>query len=60
MVYDKVKELADKNGMSISKLEKAAGLSNAAVSKWKTANPTAEKLKAVADVLGVKVDVLLE
>lgn len=60
MVYDKVKDLAGKKGMSISKLEKASGLSNGAISKWKFVTPTADNLKAVAKILGVKVDILLE
>lgn len=60
MNYEKVKNLANKKGMSISELERRAGLSNGSISKWKVSNPTAHSLKAVANVLKVKVDKLLE
>ena len=60
MLFDNVKAIAEKKGMSIGKLEKSAGLSNGAIFKWKTASPTVDNLKAVAKVLDVKVDKLLE
>lgn len=60
MLFDNVKSIAEKKGMSIGKLEKAAGLSNGAIFKWKTVSPTVDNLKSVAKVLDVKVDKLLE
>ena len=60
MIYNNILELTQKKGMSISKLEKHAGLAKGTVSKWKTASPTVENLQAVAKVLKVKVDKLLE
>lgn len=60
MLYENVLRLATDRGMSISELEKKAGLSNASISKWKKSSPTADNLKAVAKVLKVKVDKLLE
>ena len=60
MNYEKVKNLAKKKGMSISELERQAGLSTGCISKWKVSNPTVHSLKAVANVLKVKVDKLLE
>lgn len=59
MIYDKIKEICKEKGISISSVEKQAGLSNGAVSKWNESSPTAENLKSVADVLKVKVDKLL-
>lgn len=60
LVHDNVKEIATKRGLSIGKLEKMAGLSKGAISKWKTSSPTVDNLQAVAKVLKVKVDKLLE
>jgi transcriptional regulator with XRE-family HTH domain len=60
LIYEKVLSLAADRGMSISELEKKAGLSKASISKWKKSSPTAGNLKAVAKVLHVKVDKLLE
>ena len=60
MIFDNVKELANKKGMSIGELERASGLSNGAIFKWKVSIPKIDSVKAVADVLNVKVDKLLE
>ena len=41
MVYEKIKKLAIAKGVSIYRVERDAGLSNGAISKWgKTANQT--------------------
>lgn len=60
MIYDKIKELCAKKGMSICALEKAAGLGNGTIGGWRDGSPTVDKLQAVAKVLGVKVSKLLE
>ena len=60
MLFDNVKALADKRGMSIVELERTAGLSNGAIFKWKVSIPKIDSVKSVADVLKVKVDKLLE
>ena len=60
LVYKNVLKLATQRGMSISELERKAGLSKATIPKWKTSSPTVDNLKAVATVLKVKVDKLLE
>ena len=60
MVYEKISEIAKKKNISISELERRAGLSKATISKWKTSSPKADNLKSVATVLNVKVDELLE
>lgn len=59
MIYDTIKKLCEKKGVSVSSVEKKAGLSNGAISKWNNSSPTVEKLNAVAKVLNVKVDSLL-
>ena len=48
-----------KRGLSVTSVEKEAGLSNGAISKWNDSSPTVDKLNAVAKVLNVKVDCLL-
>lgn len=60
MIYENVKKIADEKGISISALEKKAGLGNGVISGWKTSSPTVANLKSVADVLHVNVDKLLE
>lgn len=59
MVYDNIKELCKKRGVSVSSVEKEAGLSNGAISKWNNVSPTVDNLQSVAKVLKVKVDKLL-
>ena len=59
MIYDTIKALCKKRGLSATSVEKEAGLSNGAISKWNDSSPTVDKLNAVAKVLNVKVDCLL-
>ena len=59
MIYDTIKALCKKKGLSVTSVEKEAGLSNGAISKWNDSSPTVDKLNAVAKVLNVKVDCLL-
>lgn len=58
-IYDKIKAMCEERGMSVRQLEVAAGLKNGAISKWNDSSPTIKSLKAVADVLKVKVDKLI-
>ena len=51
MIYDKIKTICNSKGISIRSVEKEAGLSNGAISKWNDASPTVDKLQAVAKVL---------
>lgn len=60
LVYDNVKAICDEKGLTIAQVERKAGLKNGAISKWKTFNPKAKNLKAVADVLKVKMEKLLK
>lgn len=60
MLYDKIKELCKEKGISVASVEKKAGLSNGAISKWNNASPTVNNLNSVAKVLKVKVDKLLD
>lgn len=60
MLYDKIKEICKKRGVSVASVEKKAGLSNGAISKWNDVSPTVDNISAVAKILKVKVDKLLD
>ena len=59
MIYDKIKEVCKSKGVSVASVERKAGLSNGTISKWNAVSPTVNKLNAVAKVLKVKIDTLL-
>lgn len=59
-VYDNVKRIADDKGLSIRQIEKQAGLGNGTIAGWKNYDPKMVNIKAVADVLKVKVVVLMK
>lgn len=60
MIFENVKALCDKKGISISQLEKEAGLGNGTIGGWRTSAPRVDSLQAVAKVLKVKVEKLLQ
>lgn len=60
MLYDKIREICREKGVSVASVEKKSGLSNGAISKWNNASPTVDNLNAVAKILKVKVDKLLD
>ena len=58
--YDLVKEVADRQNISIHKLEQKAGLGNGTISGWRgKGQPRANILKAVAIALGVPMESLV-
>lgn len=59
LIYDCIQRICDERGISIRSVEIAAGLKNGTISKWNKSSPTIKSLKAVADVLKVKVDKLI-
>lgn len=60
MIYDRIKQICREKGISVASVEKQAEISNGAISKWNKASPTVESLQAVAKVLGVTLDKLVE
>ena len=58
-IYDIIKAMCEEKGMSVRQLEVAAGLKNGAIRKWNDSSPTIKSLKAVAEVLKGKVDILI-
>ena len=60
MIYNKIKEICKEKGISIGSVEKKAGLSNGAISKWNNSSPTVDSLKAVAEVLKKPIEFFLK
>ncbi len=60
MIYENVLKLCQEKGIRIGTLERAAGLGNATIRRWKTATPSVETLKKVATALGVTVNDLIK
>lgn len=56
---ERIKRMAAKQGITVQGLEKASGLSNGSISKWKNSSPKSEALARVADCLGCSTDYLL-
>lgn len=55
-----MKKICEEKGISITQLEKDAGLSNGSIVKWRNCIPKADSLQAVAKVLKVKMEKLLQ
>lgn len=58
MIYDNIKTLADKKGISIAEIEKRARIGNGIIGKWKESSPNIDSLVKVAKVLGVSINTL--
>ena len=57
--YEKIKELADKRGISLTKLEEDLGYSRNTLYKLKSQKPHAERISEIADYFNVSTDYLL-
>ena len=60
MLYEKIQEICNSKGITVSGLEKDLGFSNSTIRKWQNSSPSIENLKKVADYFGVTVDYFLE
>lgn len=60
MIFEKVKELVEREGISISELESNCDIGNGTISKWKASSPTIANLKKVADYFNVPIEYFLE
>ena len=58
-VFDRVKLLANKQGISIVELEEKLGFGRNSLYSWKTKTPNGDRLTKVADFFGVSTDYLL-
>lgn len=59
MLYDRVKAVAKEKKIPIYKIEQDCYISQGSICKWGNISPSVEKVKAVADYLGVTVDYLI-
>lgn len=58
-IYDKIKEVCSKKGITIFSLEKELGFARSSISKWNENIPSVTKVKAVAEHLGVPMEELV-
>lgn len=49
MIFEKIKTLAEQNGITIAALEKVLGFGNGTIRAWRKRTPSADNLKKVAD-----------
>lgn len=60
MIYDRIKELCVKNGISIYRLEKALNFSSCSICKWKNSTPSIDKIQKIAEFFNVPISYFLE
>lgn len=60
MLFDNIKQLCEKKGVSVWKLERDLGFSNRSISKWNKTDPGIRKVQKVANYLDVAIEDLLE
>lgn len=60
MVYEKIKAVCDEKHISITELEKKAGLGKSTIRKWQTSSPSVDNVKLVARILEVDVVQLIQ
>lgn len=57
--FDRVKELCEKHGISVVRLEEKVGFGKNSMYSWKKNKPSTEKLEKVADYFNVSTDYIL-
>lgn len=60
MIYEKIKDLTEKNGISIAALEKKLGIGNGTIRKWNEVSPTLENISKVARYFEMSIEYFLE
>lgn len=58
-VFDRIKKLSERQGITIVDVEAKLGFSKNYLYKWKKSVPSSDKLAKVADFFGVSTDYLL-
>lgn len=58
-IFERTKETAKEQGLTLRQVEEKAKLSNGSLYNWKKSSPKIENAQKVADVLNVSVDYLL-
>lgn len=59
IIFTRIKELCQKRGISVNKLESIVGMSQYSITRWKTSSPTVDKLLRVAQYFCVSLDYLV-
>lgn len=59
-IYEKIKVLAEKKGVTIQQMEADLHLSDRNTCKWNSVLPRVDSLKKVADYFGVSIEYFLE
>lgn len=60
MIYKNLKRILKEKGVTIYRLEKDLGFSSGSIIKWEHSEPSAIKVKHVAEYLGVSIDELVK
>ena len=60
VLFNNIKSLCDKKGISISKLEKECGFGPGTIYKWKTVSPALVNLQKVTDYFKVTINKLVK
>ena len=58
-ILGRIKKLIEIKKITVAELERETGIGNGVIRQWNKSSPTAEKLKKVAQVLGVTIDYLV-
>lgn len=58
-ITERIKELCDRKNITIAALERTLDFGNGTIRRWSTTSPSVDKLKLVADYLGVNMDYLI-
>ena len=56
LVYDRVKELCEKEGISINELSKLIGIDRGAIAKWNESSPSLSNIAKVAEHFKLPID----
>jgi transcriptional regulator with XRE-family HTH domain len=59
-ILEKVKKLADEEGISIAALEKECNIGNGTIGRWESSFPSLRNLKKVAEHFSVPIEYFLE
>ena len=58
-ILDRIRLLAEKQGMTVAEIERKANIGNGVAARWNKSTPTADKLQRVANILGTSMEYLL-
>lgn len=59
LLYEKIKNVAKKKGISIYRIERDLGFSNGSISKWNTSTPSVVAVEKVSNYLETSIDFLI-